>query len=172
MSLSRLAHHGIVPDEVFRLRPVAALENSAADYACLLNDVFSYQKEIQFEGEIHNCVLVVQNFLDCDAATAMSVVGDLMAARMSQFRHIAAVELPALFDALDFDAATRAALTGHVRNLENWLAGILNWHRGCHRYTEEDLIRNTRPAKPEPFGGPTGLGTSAARILRTLEAAR
>ncbi len=99
MSLSRLAHHGSVPDGVYKLRPVAAMENSAADYACLLNDVFSYQKEIQFEGEIHNCVLVVQNFLDCDAATAMRVVGDLMAARMRQFRDIVAVELPELFDA-------------------------------------------------------------------------
>ncbi len=172
MSLSRLAHHGIVPDGVYKLRPVAAMENSAADYACLLNDVFSYQKEIQFEGEIHNCVLVVQNFLDCDAATAMRVVGDLMAARMSQFRDIVAVELPELFDALHFDAATREALQGHARNLENWLAGILNWHQGCHRYAEADLISNARPARPELFGSPTGLGTSAVRILRTLQEAR
>jgi len=172
MSLSRLAHHGIVPDGVYKLRPVAAMENSAADYACLLNDVFSYQKEIQFEGEIHNCVLVVQNFLDCDAATAMRVVGDLMAARMSQFRDIVAVELPELFDALHLDAATREALQGHARNLENWLAGILNWHQGCHRYAEADLISNARPARPELFGSPTGLGTSAVRILRTLQEAR
>ena len=172
MSLSRLARHGIVPDEVYKLRPVAAMENAAADYACLLNDVFSYQKEIQFEGEIHNCVLVVQNFLDCDAATAMGVVGDLMAARMSQFRDIVAVELPQLFDALHFDAATREAVQGHARNLENWLAGILNWHKGCHRYAEADLIGNVRPARPELFRSPAGLGSSAARILRTLQVAR
>jgi germacradienol/geosmin synthase len=172
MSLSRLARHGTVPDEVYKLRPVAAMENAAADYACLLNDVFSYQKEIQFEGEIHNCVLVVQNFLDCDAATAMGVVGDLMAARMSQFRDIVAVELPQLFDALHFDAATREAVQGHARNLENWLAGILNWHKGCHRYAEADLIGNVRPARPELFRSPAGLGSSAARILRTLQVAR
>jgi germacradienol/geosmin synthase len=172
MSLSRLAHHEIVPADVYKLRPVAAMENAAADYACLLNDVFSYQKEIQFEGEIHNCVLVVQNFLDCDAATAMGVVGDLMAARMSQFRDIVAVELPQLFDALHFDAATREALQGHARNLENWLAGILNWHQGCHRYAEADLIANVRPARPELFRSPAGLGSSAARILRTLQVAR
>jgi germacradienol/geosmin synthase len=172
MSLGRLARHRIVPDAVYKLRPVAAMENSAADYACLLNDVFSYQKEIQFEGEIHNGVLVVQNFLDCDAATAMRVVGDLMAARMSQFRDIVAVELPELFDALRFDPATRAALQGHARNLENWLAGILNWHRGCHRYAEADLISNARPAEAELFGHPTGLGTAAVRILRTLQEAR
>ncbi len=172
MSLSRLARYGVVPDEVFKLRPVAAMENSAADYACLLNDVFSYQKEIQFEGEIHNCVLVVQNFLDCDAATAMRVVGDLMAARMSQFRDIVAVELPALCDALHFDDATREGLLGHARNLENWLAGILNWHQGCHRYAEADLIAAARPAKTELFGSPAGLGTSAVRVFRTLQEAR
>jgi germacradienol/geosmin synthase len=61
MSLSRLSHGQTVPPEIYRTRPIRALENSAADYACLLNDVFSYQKEIQFEGEIHNCILVVQN---------------------------------------------------------------------------------------------------------------
>jgi germacradienol/geosmin synthase len=168
MSLSRLVHLGSVPDAVCKLRPVAAMENSAADYACLLNDVFSYQKEIQFEGEIHNCVLVVQNFLDCDAATAMRVVGDLMAARMRQFRDIVAVELPQLFDELHLDAATREALQSHARNLENWLAGILNWHQGCHRYAEADLISNARRARPELFCSPTGLGTSAVSILRTL----
>jgi germacradienol/geosmin synthase len=172
MSLSRLAHHRSVPDWVYKLRPVAAMENSAADYACLLNDVFSYQKEIQFEGELHNCVLVVQNFLDCDAATAMRVVGDLMAGRMSQFRDIVAVELPALFDELHFDDATRKALQSHARNLENWLAGILNWHQGCHRYAEADLISNARPARPELFCSPTGLGTSAVSILRTFHEAR
>jgi germacradienol/geosmin synthase len=170
MSLSRLAHGDIVPAEIYRSRPVVAMENAAQDCACLINDVFSYQKEIEFEGEIHNCVLVVRNFLDCDAAVAMRVVGDLMAARMSQFRHIVAVELPALFDALDLDAEARNGLLGHARNLENWLIGILNWHQGCHRYAEADLISNTRPARPDPFGGPTGLGTSAIKIRRSTPA--
>ncbi len=164
MSLSRLAHPGIVPARVYRSRPVAAMENAAADYACLLNDVFSYQKEIQFEGEIHNCVLVTQNFLGCDAATAMRVVGDLMTARMRLFQHILAVELPVLLDTLNLDPAAREALWNHAGNLRNWLSGILNWHEGCHRYAEADLIRNTRPALPSLFGTPTGLGTSATRV--------
>jgi germacradienol/geosmin synthase len=164
MSLSRLAHRGTVPAGVYRSRPVAAMENAAADYACLLNDVFSYQKEIQFEGEIHNCVLVTQNFLGCDAAAAMRVVGDLMAARMRLFQHILAAELPVLFDTLNLGAAAREALWDHARNLQSWLSGILNWHQGCHRYAEADLIGNTRPALQKLFRSPAGLGTSAARI--------
>jgi germacradienol/geosmin synthase len=169
MSLSRLARSEVVPASVYRSRPVAALENAAADYACLLNDVFSYQKEIQFEGEIHNCVLVTQNFLDCDAATAMRVTGDLMAARMRLFQHILAVELPVLFDTLNLDAAARQALWDYARTLQHWLAGILSWHQGCHRYAEADLISNfssSLPALPKLFRSPAGLGTSAARITR------
>jgi germacradienol/geosmin synthase len=66
MSLCRLAHGQQVPPEVYRSGPMRSLENSAIDYAALMNDVFSYQKEIEFEGELHNGILVVQNFFDCD----------------------------------------------------------------------------------------------------------
>lgn len=174
IGLARLAGP-VLPGEISGSRPFEAMEHAAADYACLLNDVFSYQKEIEFEGEIHNCVLVVQNFLDCEDAEAMRVVGELMDARMRRFQHAVATELPALLDTLEASAGVREAAYGHARRLENWLSGILNWHEGCHRYTEADLIANTRPAKPprepepprEP-GRPAGLGTSAARLVASL----
>jgi germacradienol/geosmin synthase len=108
-------------------------------------------------------VLVAQNFLDCDAAEGMRVVGEVMAARMQQFQRVTAVELPALIAAMDLGSAVGDALHDHARHLQNWLSGILNWRQGCHRYTEADLIRNTRPASAS-FGDLTGLGTSAARI--------
>lgn len=123
--------------------------------------MFSYRKEIQFEGEIHNCVLVAQNFLDCDAAEGMRVVGELMAARMRQFQHVIAAELPALIATMDLGPAVGDALHGHARHLQNWLSGILNWHQGCHRYTEPDLIRNTRPASAS-FGNLNGLAASSS----------
>jgi len=140
--------------------------------------VFSYQKEIEFEGEVHNIVLVVRNFLDCDEPTAMKVAGDLLAARMDQFQHIVAAELPVLSVTLDLDDATAAALRGHAARLENWLSGILNWHQGCHRYAEADLIARYRPGADTiretaetgaSTGAPsriglTGIGTSAARL--------
>jgi germacradienol/geosmin synthase len=163
MSLSRLSHGQTVPPEIYRTRPIRALENSAADYACLLNDVFSYQKEIQFEGEIHNCILVVQNFLDCGFQRALGVVNDLMTARMRQFERVVSIELPALFDDFDLDADARSTLTGYAEELQDWLAGILTWHQGCHRYEESEL-RYHPPAGTPPFGGPTGLGTSTVRL--------
>ena len=56
--------------------------------ACFVNDVFSYQKEVEFEGELHNMVVVIENFLDVDRRRAVGVVNDLMSARMRQFERI------------------------------------------------------------------------------------
>lgn len=175
MSLSRIGHGNTVPPEVYRSRPVKAMEAAAADYACLVNDLFSYQKEIQFEGEIHNAVLVVQNFFACDTEQALGIVGDLMAARMQEFQHITETQLPALFEEFGLDAGARKVLTGYAQELRDWLSGILTWHRGCHRYEEEALLRHNSPAVavvPAPWGPPAGLGTAAARLSSLLSGAR
>ncbi|MCZ7415383.1 MULTISPECIES: terpene synthase family protein [unclassified Streptomyces] len=165
MSLCRLRSGHSVPDEVYRSGTVRALENSAADYACLLNDCFSYQKEIEAEGEVHNGILVVQNFFDCDYAAGLRVVDDLMRGRMSQFQHIVAQELPVVCDDFELDDEQRAGLDAYVRDLENWLSGILVWHRDCRRYREEDLHRPF--AVPEP----RGIGTSAVRLAAAVREA-
>ncbi|MFH8406048.1 germacradienol/geosmin synthase [Streptomyces sp. NPDC018019] len=194
MSLSRIGHGRRVPEEIYRSGPMRSLENAAVDYATLLNDVFSYQKEIEYEGEVHNGVLVVQNFFDCDYPTALAIVHDLMTSRMREFQHVAANELPVLYDDFDLSEEARALLDGYVKELENWMAGILTWHRGCRRYREEDLRRHKGVAGAPVAsgagvgtavsaksvtsagsansaglgrwsGGPTGLGTSAARVV-------
>jgi germacradienol/geosmin synthase len=168
-SLSRLSRGNQIPAEVYRSRPVQALENTMADAAALINDLYSYQKEIQFEGEVHNCVLVVENFLDTDPARAMIIVADLVDARVREFEHVVETELPVLFERGKLDAGTRTAVLGYVAELRNWLAGVLYWHEHCHRYAEADLFANTRPALPAVrLGPPTGIGTSAARIVREL----
>ncbi|MEU2184149.1 terpene synthase family protein [Streptomyces thermolilacinus] len=169
-----LCHIGIgnlVPEEVFHSGTVRALENAAVDFATLLNDLYSYQKEIEFEGEIHNCVLVTQNFFDVDHPTALAITGDLMNSRMRQFQHVVAHELPVLYDDMALDEEARAAMRGYVRQLENWMAGIHTWHEGCERYREEVLRRNLAEAPAAGSGlpgGPTGLGTAAARLTALL----
>ncbi|MCP3817999.1 germacradienol/geosmin synthase [Streptomyces sp. A3M-1-3] len=163
MNLSRLGHGRQVPPEIYASGPIQSLESAASDYSALMNDVFSYQKEIEFEGEVHNCVLVVQNFFNCDYPTALSIVDDLMKSRMRQFQHVAAHELPVLYDDFDLDQDSRQVLDGYVEELQNWMAGILIWHAGCHRYGEADLLRSSGGHRllPAPLTGP---GTSAARI--------
>ncbi|RFU83528.1 germacradienol/geosmin synthase [Streptomyces triticagri] len=163
MWLARLQHGGLVPDAIYDSGPLRSLERSAQDYAALLNDLFSYQKEIEYEGEVHNAVLVVQNFFAMDRATATEVVADLMNSRMRQFQHVAQYELPVLYEDFELDEETVAVLDAHVHELENWMAGILTWHRGCRRYREEDLRQGTGGA-PWRLEGPRGIGTQAARI--------
>ncbi|MCA1708857.1 MAG: germacradienol/geosmin synthase, partial [Actinobacteria bacterium] len=163
MNLARIARAARIPPEVFRTRAVRALENSAQDYACFSNDIFSYQKEIEFEGELHNCVLVVQKFLDIERERAVSVVNDLMTSRMLQFEHVVATELPFVGDELSLDAYAREALEEYVVGLQDWMAGILDWHILTGRYAESALRRRYR-TPPQQFDAPIGLGTSASVI--------
>jgi germacradienol/geosmin synthase len=64
MNLARITKGRDLPAAVFESRALQALELAAQDYCCFLNDIFSYQKEIEFEGEVNNIVLVLQKFLD------------------------------------------------------------------------------------------------------------
>ncbi|WP_043432513.1 family 2 encapsulin nanocompartment cargo protein terpene cyclase [Cystobacter fuscus] len=162
MNLSRLSLGDELPPEVFYSRPIRGLENSVADYACLTNDVFSYQKELEFEGELNNGVLVIQRFLDLDKAGAVEVVNKLMTARMQQFEHTVAMELPALADNFGLDASAREKLRGYVKRMQQYMAGVLRWHQAVDRYKEFELKNTRKPGQPSLR--PTGLGMSAARI--------
>jgi germacradienol/geosmin synthase len=163
MNLARIARAARIPAETFGTRTLRALENSAQDYAGFTNDIFSYQKEIEFEGELHNCVLVVQKFLDIGRERAVSVVNDLMTSRMLQFEHLVATELPFVADELGLDSDARGALDEYVVGLQDWMAGILDWHMLTGRYSEPALRRRYRRPQ-QRLGGPTGLGTSATVI--------
>ncbi|MGW6308928.1 terpene synthase family protein, partial [Streptomyces niveus] len=167
MSLSRIGHGRVVPPEIYASGPMRSLENAAQDYACLMNDLFSYQKEIEFDGEIHNGVLVVQSFFNCDYPTGVEIVHDLMKGRMRQFQHVVANELPVLYDDFALTVEARWVLDGYVKELENWLSGILVWHNDCHRYKEEDLLRDRAGTTRRLLPTLKGPGTSATRIGRT-----
>ncbi|WP_228471403.1 terpene synthase family protein, partial [Streptomyces alkaliphilus] len=153
MSLCRLGHGRRIPEGIYRSGPMRSLENSAADWACLLNDVFSYQKEIEYEGEVHNAVLVAQNFFGCDYPTALRMTHALMESRLEQFRLVAKNELPVLYDDFGLDDEARAVLDSYVTDLEHWLSGILRWHRDCRRYKEAELREDA--AEP-PTAGDAG----------------
>ncbi|WP_214106631.1 terpene synthase family protein [Acrocarpospora catenulata] len=160
-ALAKLKTLDVVPGDIYQTRVFRELETAAYDYGCFTNDLFSYQKEIEYEGEVHNMVLVVENFLGVDRMTARDFVADLMTARMEQFQHLADHELPALLTAADLSDEARAAITRQVDNLKEWMSGVLEWHRRCVRYTEPELRR----LRAAPDHLPTGLGTSALRVL-------
>jgi hypothetical protein len=99
-----------------------------------------------------------------------SVIGAAKAgnARLEEFMPLDLAAMPLPVTALERGLADLWARTAGPMEppARHWLAGILNWHRGCHRYAEADLLANTRPALPKLFRGPAGLGTSAARVTR------
>ena len=150
MNLARIARRTRIPAETFRTRTLRALENSAADYACFTNDIFSYQKEIEFEGQVHNCVLVVQKFLDTDRERAVSVVNDLMTSRMVQFEHVLATELSFVVEDIGLDADASEALNEYVVAFHNWVGGIWTGMLQTGRYPE---WASGGPAWPPDSGG-------------------
>jgi len=149
-----------LPPEIRQSRVMREMETAAADYAAFTNDLFSYQKEVQYEGDLHNLVVVVEHFLGVDRWTAAGLVARLMAERMRQFERIVAVGLPALFEQYELDAATRAALRGQAKALRDYMAGLLAWHRTTVRYGDSEL----RARHLGFTAAPTGLGTRAARL--------
>lgn len=163
MYLCRLGQAGRgIPEEIYASGTIRSLENAAADTACLLNDIFSYQKEVQFEGEVHNHVLVTRSFFDIGYPEALHICHSLMTQRTEEFEHIIANQLPLLYDDWKLDADARAGLDAYVGELQDWLSGILNWHRKCRRYREEDLHRTDTGLSTAVRG--SGFGMSAARI--------
>jgi germacradienol/geosmin synthase len=170
MIVGRLAQGDRLPPELFATRPMLALENAAKDYAGLLNDIFSYFKEIRYEGELNNGVLVAQSFLGIGPEAAVLVVGDLMTQRMRQFEHVAAGELPLVIDEFELDDDGREALDARVRSLEDWVAGMFEWTHTSGRYKPDHVQRRYAPetiAAVEPavfVAGPAGIGTDGLYV--------
>ncbi|MEV5408137.1 germacradienol/geosmin synthase [Thermopolyspora sp. NPDC052614] len=164
MALARLAPGRCIPAEVRRSREFLGITNAAQDYGCLVNDLFSYKKEIEYEGEFHNSVLVMQNFFDCGPDEAIAIVDALMTSRMRQFEQITATDLPALLDRVAAGDDVRESVAAYVTDLENWMAAVLRWHQRTRRYVEEEL---SHPPAARWTQGPTGLGTATARLLAT-----
>ncbi|MCX4695879.1 germacradienol/geosmin synthase [Streptomyces sp. NBC_01408] len=148
IALARMTHMDVVPEEVYGASAMQSLQAAAFDYSAIMNDVYSYQKEAEYEGELHNLMIVLENFFDCDYPTALHVAHDLMTSRMRQFEHVLEKELPVMYEDFGLDAAARAALNRHAEELKRWMAGIAFWHAATKRYRQEDLERHhaRRPA--------------------------
>ncbi|MCP2729392.1 terpene synthase family protein [Limnofasciculus baicalensis] len=169
------------PPELYDTPSMCSLYKAAGDVVGLTNDIVSYQKEMESEGIVSNGVLVTQHFLDCDVAQSVEIVNNLITARVREFEHIVATELPDLCDDFNLDISTREKLFGYVEQLQFMMCGMLKWHVGARCYKESEFGRDPSPRNlfnapttidsPAPaevekllIGVLNGLGTSAARI--------
>lgn len=160
--LLRLPSGDALPADIFDTVTMRELTDVFADITALQNDIFSYRKEILDEGELTNGVLSVQRFFGCDLQQAVDVLNDLLTARVRQYEHIVATDLPALCDRFDLDAD---ALRRYTVALERWMSGHLEWYGRSGRFEVGTLPCCPLVRLPQV---PTGLGTAATRLARLL----
>ncbi|EFG64817.1 germacradienol/germacrene D synthase [Streptomyces sp. SPB074] len=151
-----------LPARVARTRPLRVLTDAFSDAVHLRNDLFSYQREVEDEGELSNGVLVLEHFLGCTTPEAAEAVNDLLTSRLQQFENTALTELPALSAEYGLDPAENAALARYVKGLQDWQSGGHEWHLRSSRYMNEGAVSGVA-------AGLTGvLGTSAAHLVAAL----
>jgi germacradienol/geosmin synthase len=121
--LVEYAAHAEVPDTVARHRPLRVLRDAFSDGVHLRNDLFSYQRETQDEGELSNGVLVLETFLGCSTQEAAEAVNDLLTSRIQQFEHTALTELAPLCAGRGLDPGQAADVAAYVKGLQDWQAG-------------------------------------------------
>lgn len=161
MSLAQLSIDPEVPQEIFRTRTLRALVNSAADGISLINDIVSYRKEIEVEGELNNGVLVVKQFMELSHQQALDTVRDVSAARIRQFEYVRKNELPTLIEQFELSPRGQESLLRYVMSIQNWIAGVAHWHFVVKRYTELRVHPHATGGGRIP-SGPVGLGSAAA----------
>ena len=158
-----------IPPEIHRTLTIQQLNNAAIDYIFLTNDIFSYQREVEFEGDVNNGLTVIQNFLGCSVEQSIEIANNLMTARIKQFEYIVANELPILFENFNLNPQAREYLMAYVEELADFMSGSLLWHFKTLRYTESEFRRSIA-TKPLSLGL-GGLGASAAHIPSRRRAA-
>ena len=152
INIPRLAQEQHILFKVHHTLTMQQLTNAALDYVCFANDIFSYQKEIEFEGAIHNSVLVIENFLGCNRDQAVQVINNLMITRMKQFEYIRMAEIPVLCENLNLDAQACEQLFNYADELQNFMCSSLRWHQMTSRYREFEIRRSTHSWREIPSG--------------------
>jgi len=150
-----------IPPEILYGETIKTLSLMTLDWAALFNDIVSYHIEIEKEGNLSNSVLVIQRFLDCSLQEAVNIVNDLATARLQQFEHIVATQLPIFFEDSELDTKTREEILKYVKALQEWTAGVGEWHIRTGRHHSH---RDACPKAQDLIGSPKGLGTSATKI--------
>jgi germacradienol/geosmin synthase len=158
--LPQLGRQDDLPAGMFVTRTIKSLHAAATDYAMLANDIFSYRKEVECDGERHNAVLLLVKLFALSDQDAVTTTARLMEARLRQFEHIIATELPILCRRHHLDDRALQAMNTYVQRLRDFIAAVFHWHLHTSRYRAAELAR-TR----QPWRGCSGLGTSAARLF-------
>lgn len=156
--LARKSVGAELPEELLRNSTMRALVDSFGDVPALRQEIVGFDHTYATGGSTTSAVLAVRQFFGCETQQAVSVVADLIAARLRQIGSILG-ELPSIADEYGLDAEAKAGLHRYVEALKSWLAGELLWTQRSARFSYSPV-----PTR-KPFHSPTGLGTSAAVLV-------
>ncbi len=136
------------------------------DIVRLHNDIVSYNRETQQENEVNNGVLVLATARGCSPQQAAETVNDTLTMRVRHFEHLITVDLPVAVDLHRLDEVERETVTRYAGALGDHLAGYYAWQHTSTRdaHAVDAPTHTSSGPSPTALGGPTGLGTSAARI--------
>ncbi|MDA2814738.1 hypothetical protein O4J56_29105 [Nocardiopsis sp. RSe5-2] len=155
--------HAELPARVARTRPLRVITDAFADSAGMHNDVYSYQREVEEEGELDNGVLVMDTFLECGPQRAAEVMRDVVGSRMRLIENTAVTELPPLFAEHALDDAEKDRVLRYVKGLQEWFSGTDAWHLESGRYPGAASVAAT-----DGLPVSKGTGTAAVRAAATV----
>jgi hypothetical protein len=155
--LARKSVDAELPAELLRNSTMRALVDSFGDVPALRQEILGFDHLHATGGSTTSAVLAVRQFFDCELQQAVSVVADLIAARLRQIVSIIG-ELPSISDEYALDAEAKAGLHRYAEALKSWLAGELLWSQRSGRFSFSPTpIRRS-------FHAPSGLGTAAVLV--------
>ncbi|WP_051783792.1 terpene synthase family protein [Lentzea aerocolonigenes] len=140
-----------LPAELLRNSTMRALIDSFGDVPALRQEIVGFDHTYATGGSTTSAVLAVRQFFDCEHDQAVSIVADLISARLRQIVSIIG-ELPSTAAEYDLSPEATAGLHRYVEALKSWLAGELLWTQRSGRFS---------PTPTRKFHSPTGLGTAA-----------
>ncbi|MGW6447584.1 terpene synthase family protein [Lentzea sp. NPDC055074] len=155
--LARKSVGAELPAELLRNSTMRALVDSFGDVPALRQEIVGFDHTYATGGSTTSAVLAVRQFFGCETQQAVSVVADLIAARLRQIGSIIG-ELPSIADEYGLDAEAKAGLHRYVEALKSWLAGELLWTQRSARFSFSPV-----PTR-KSLHRPTGLGTAAVLV--------
>ncbi|MET9231064.1 hypothetical protein [Lentzea sp. NPDC003310] len=155
--LARKSVGAELPAELLRNSTMRALVDSFGDVPALRQEIVGFDHTYATGASTTSAVLAVRQFFGCETQQAVSIVADLIAARLRQIGSIIG-ELPSLATEYGLDAEAKAALHRYAEALKSWLAGELLWTQRSGRFSSSPV-----PTR-KSFHSPSGLGTAAVLV--------
>ncbi|GAB3679539.1 hypothetical protein GCM10027589_49800 [Actinocorallia lasiicapitis] len=135
MAMHRCALQGGLPAWLLNSRPMLELICAAGDGVALRNDIISYHREVEREGELGNAVLIVNRLFAHDLPAAVRIVNELATRRTRHFEDCAA-RMPRILDELGVAPDVRASVDAFLWGLRIWMAGELAWELKSARHAQ------------------------------------